>query len=72
MAYSYKYSHTPTDRCMPKVISDYTKNVKLYIIYLLVLHETIVEGKLALDVFPFHMPSAILHQIFDINIQSLS
>ena len=29
--YPYKQSDPPTDNCMPKVISDHTENVKVYI-----------------------------------------
>ena len=56
---------------MPKVISDHTKNVKLYIT--LVHHKVIVKCKLVLEVLPFYLFSAwVKHQIVDINIQGFS
>ena len=62
---------------MPKINSDRTKNIKLYINLdkqiNSVHQEIIVECKLVLEAFSFHMLSAWeKYQIVDINIQGLS
>ena len=58
---------------MPKVISDYTKNIKIYINVPPFHHEIIVECKPVLEVLSVHMLSAwVKHQAVDINIRDLS
>ena len=62
---------------MPKVISDHTENVKLYLILFHVHYEINMNQleckQLVLDVLSFHMLSTwVKHQIVDTNIQGLS
>ena len=72
-AYSYKQSQTLAGKYIHKVISDLTKNVELYLIWLPVCHKIIVEGKHVLEVLPFLMlPDWVEHEIVNIIIQGVS
>ena len=66
IVYSYKWSHPPADKYIPKVISDQYKNLKLYI--------NLVPCSLWNQncIFSFNMlPAYIKHQIVNISVQGL-
>ena len=59
LTYSYKESHPPAVKQLPKIISDHTKNVKLYILYidlapsLFTIKSLLYSFKLVLEVLSF-------------------
>ena len=69
LPYSYKQSCPPADKCMSKVISDYTKNVTICINLDTVHREIIFEWEVVLEVLIFNMlPALVKQQTVDKNI----
>ena len=70
----YKYSHPKADKCMLKFISDYIKDIKIYInLASCSSWNHCFECKLAVEVFSFPMLLAwIIHQIVDIFFKAFS